>query len=500
MNKKQMKKKAMKAFKKNYWRCVAVAFLVSILGGFYLIFPHSFTSHDTNFNIMGELFESITHISISTYHPTRGILANLFNNITASGNFIFGILNSLNQLFFHEHIKAGIIILLGAILTFLYWFFIRQVLIVGENRFFLENKNHFKTPWNRIFLPYKIHHLKEISCTMARKTIYEWLWWLTIIGGIWKHYAYALVPYIIAENPGITGKKAIQLSQEMMKGKKWQLFLLDCSFLLWYILDLLTFHLLSIVFVRPYRKCCLIEFYFAVKKEAKSKQISNCELLCDDALLLKKAIYDDKDFMYPVTKSKINLKAKDQTNYSITSYILLFFIAAIIGWLWEVGFHLFRYGSLVNRGVLHGPWLPIYGYGMISLLILLKKFRNKPFLTFILAMLICGVIEYSTSVYLEYSKGYSWWDYDGYFLNINGRVCLEGVIAFGLGGCAFIYFFAPAIETFLEKINKNVKIILCVILISGFIIDSIYTTDHPNSGEGITKTIEVAIKKDIDFL
>lgn len=499
MKNKSIKKEAKKALKRNYWKIIAVVFFVSIMTGSFTIYFSNIEfsklpfSNIVNSDIAKEFIESITKLNFdfTAYKPSRGILANVFNNVTSSGSFIFGILNSLNQLIFHERIWASIIILFGAFLTFMYWLFIQNALYVGQARFFLENRNHKKTNFKRIFLPFRIKMLNRVSITMMKKSLLEWLWWLTIIGGIIKHYAYAFVPFILAENPGIKSKEAIKLSCEMMKGNKYQLFKLDMSFLLWHIIDLFTFHLLYVIFISPYKKCCLAEFYLEVRKKKKKEKVENSDLLCDEYLLKVEDIYPKDKFLYKEQPKKIHINTNFDKNYSFTSLILMFFASAIIGWIWEVGFHLFRYGSFVNRGALHGPWLPIYGWGMILLLIVLKKYRKDPFRTFILSMLICGAVEYATSCYLEIFKNASWWDYEGYFLNLNGRICLEGLIGFGIGGCAFIYFAAPCIESILSKINKKVKIILCILLSTFYIADAIYSSPHPNTGDGVSKELLV---------
>lgn len=423
------------------------------------------------------------------FKPTRGILANLFNNITASESFIFGFLNSFNQLIFHEHIWASIIILLGAILTFFYWLFIRNVLIVGEKRFFLENHNHPKTTLKRILLPYKVKATKNTAIVMLQKYFAEWIWYPTIIGGFIKHYEYLLVPYILAENPKINGKKALKLSKEMMKDYKWKLCKFDFSFIGWETLNLFSFNLLEILYIAPFRNCCMANIYLQLRGIAKKNNIENTVYLKDDNLLEKGNNYPKENYLYPEISKKW-ITTDYQKEYSITSIILMFFSAAIIGWIWEVGLHLFQYGSLVNRGALHGPWLPIYGWGSILLLILLKKTRKNPILTFILAMIICGIVEYGTAWYLETLKGIRYWDYEGYFLNLHGRICLEGLIAFGTGGCAFIYFAAPFLESCFKKIKPNIKIILCIFLIIFYIGDAYYSGKHPNTGTGISQKLE----------
>ena len=257
-SRKEIKKQAKKALKKNYWRSVAIAFFISLLLGTYKITStHTINFDENTFYIQQEpVFVSINsdiakdtlkgiakiNNQITSYKPTRGVLANVFNNVTSSSNFIFGLLNSFNQLIFHERVWASIIILLGAILTFLYWLFVQNVFKVGEARFFLENRNYKKTNFHRLLFPYKTRKQKNISFVMMRKTIYEWCWYLTIIGGFIKHYAYALVPFIVAENPSIDGKTALKLSEYMMKNHKWELCKLDLSLLGWTILDIMSFN------------------------------------------------------------------------------------------------------------------------------------------------------------------------------------------------------------------------------------------------------------------
>lgn len=506
----ETKKKAKYALKKNYWRSVAIVFFISIILGNFSInsvrIQNNISSvaynyaprviNSINSEIAKETIEKVTKIktNFSTYKPTRGILANIFNNITNSGSFIFGLLNSFNQLIFHERIWASLIILLGAILSFLYWLLIRNVLLVGQARFFLENKNHKKTNFKRIFMPYKVKKIKNVSIAMMCKTMQEWLWYLTIIGGFIKHYSYALVPYILAENPKIKGSDAIKLSKDMMHGHKWELFKLDLSLIGWYILDILSFHLIGILFTSPYKMCCMAEVYMNIRREAKEKKIKNAELLMDDLLLEINDKYPIEKYIYKERSHKW-LNTDYNKNYSIDSLILMFFVASIIGWIWEVGLHLFQYGSFVNRGTLHGPWLHIYGWGLILLLILLKKTRNKPILTFCFAILICGTLEYGTAWYLETFKNARWWDYDGFFLNIHGRICLEGLIVFGIGGCAFIYFAAPFLDSIFNKISKKIKILLCLLLTLFYVSDLLYSSKHPNTGEGISQNF--AIKENI---
>ena len=198
---------------------------------------------------------------------------------------------------------------------------------------------------------------------------------------------------------------------------------------------------------------------------------------------------------YPERLSPVKYEEKhlqlDHTNYlksyTIPNLILLFFIISFIGWLWEVSLHLIRNGVFVNRGALHGPWLPIYGYGGILILIFLNRFRKKPLIEFVSAITLCGIVEYFTSYFLELThNGMRWWDYSGYFINLNGRICAEGLLVFGLGGICIVYLLAPLIDNLLNKLNgrKLIALAACLLLIFGA--DQVYSFKHPNTGKGIS--------------
>lgn len=173
--------------------------------------------------------------------------------------------------------------------------------------------------------------------------------------------------------------------------------------------------------------------------------------------------------------------------YSIWSLLLIFFATAFIGWVWEVSLHLMTDGEFVNRGVLHGPWLPIYGMGSMVILVVLKKFRKIPGLEFIMAMIASGAVEYYTSWYLEMTHdGQRWWDYTGYFLNLNGRICAEGLLVFGLAGLLMVYVIAPFLDTLIRKIPYKAVVAAALILLSVYTVDQVYSSKHPNTGKGIT--------------
>lgn len=167
-------------------------------------------------------------------------------------------------------------------------------------------------------------------------------------------------------------------------------------------------------------------------------------------------------------------------------YVLLFFMISFIGWLWEVLLYLYMEQRFVNRGILFGPWLPIYGAGGLLMFLLLHKLKKRPFLVFTLSLVICSVLEYLMSWFLEALWGVRWWDYSGYFMNISGRICLLSSIMFGVGGVAILYLLVPLLDKLYLKIPAKARKIICILLLLLFVLDATYAADFPNNGSGIS--------------
>ena len=176
----------------------------------------------------------------------------------------------------------------------------------------------------------------------------------------------------------------------------------------------------------------------------------------------------------------------------VLDYILFFFVCAFIGWIWEVILTFIQTGNIVNRGVLHGPWLPIYGFGGAGILVLVQHFRKSPPLVFLVSAIGCGIMEYLTGWYLETFKHLKWWDYSHLPLNIQGRVCLLSVVCFGFCGLAIIYLIYPRIHNAFAKLKFRPKAILCFGLVVLFVGDFAYSSNIPNTGHGITSEISTA--------
>jgi uncharacterized membrane protein len=176
---------------------------------------------------------------------------------------------------------------------------------------------------------------------------------------------------------------------------------------------------------------------------------------------------------------------------TVWTLVMVFFAFCMVGWVWEVALNLIRFGQFSNRGMLHGPWLPIYGAGVVMIAVLLNRFRSKPVLEALAIIVLCGLVEYMTSFVTEQITGLRWWDYTGYFLNLHGRICGEGLVVFMLGGMAAVYLLVPAIDAMTMRMKPRVLVCVCLILLACFTADLVYSFISPNKGEGITNELDM---------
>lgn len=513
-NRKDVKLAARQNLKHNYWRLLGVSILMAFLISglrFNINFDVSQTtdavgelsagklSTVTNAQIVDHWLEAREKVDSyqdgelykaagEHYTPTKGIFARFYNSITSAQSFLYGFLNATNKVVFDGKVTEGIVMFAGAFLILLFTFFIVNVLVVGQSRFVLESRTFYDTKISKIIFIWRVGCWRKTAFTMFKKTLYEFLWSLTIVGIFIKYYSYKMIPYILAENPHVDSKQAFTMSRDMMNGNKFKTFKIDLSLLGWHFLSFLTFGLVRVMFINPYVDTIYAELYAQLRAEAIASEKEYAIYFNDEELFseITDGTYPYETYPGYIGGDKKWIRADYHRNYSLSSIILLFFTFSIFGWLWEVGLHLFNDGVFVNRGTMFGPWLPIYGVGGVMIVLLLKRFADKPLLLFALTVVLCGVIEYTTAWFLWERFHTKWWDYSGYFLNIQGRVCAEGLLTFGIGGLGFVYLLAPVCDELYQRIPKKTKTALCAILLTLFAADKIYSGFHPNTGEGIT--------------
>ncbi|RKN83967.1 DUF975 family protein [Paenibacillus ginsengarvi] len=170
---------------------------------------------------------------------------------------------------------VGIVIFLAAIV---FTILVRFPLEVGVMQYF---KQSALDDVNLNYLGYSFGKGKYVPIVkgMFYTRLLNFLWYLLLfIPGIVKSYAYSMVPYILADNPGIGSKRAVELSNRMTRAQKWEMFVLDLSFIGWYLLGTLAL-LVGVLFVLPYTNATKAELYIVLRQQALDEGICSREEL-----------------------------------------------------------------------------------------------------------------------------------------------------------------------------------------------------------------------------
>ena len=171
-------------------------------------------------------------------------------------------------------------------------------------------------------------------------------------------------------------------------------------------------------------------------------------------------------------------------------YFLLFLIYSFIGWLIEVIGKLIEKHKFINRGFLIGPICPIYGHGCILMILTLSRYKDNPLTLFIYAIFICSLLEYFTSYFMEKIFKARWWDYSTKRFNLNGRICAETMIPFGILGTLVICVINPIFEYLLNLFNFETIKITAIVLFILYIIDYTISLIIMFGFKGTLKTVE----------
>ncbi|MBR1821431.1 MAG: hypothetical protein IJ769_07410 [Clostridia bacterium] len=132
--------------------------------------------------------------------------------------------------------------------------------------------------------------------------------------------------------------------------------------------------------------------------------------------------------------------------WQLLDYILLFFIYACLGWGCEVAYAAVKQGEFVNRGFLNGPICPIYGFGVIGVVLALAPARENLWLLYLGSFALTTLIEFVTGFALEKLFHARWWDYSNAPLNIMGYVCLPFSLVWGAACLVIVRWVHPLFE------------------------------------------------------
>lgn len=166
--------------------------------------------------------------------------------------------------------------------------------------------------------------------------------------------------------------------------------------------------------------------------------------------------------------------------------VIYFTLYAVFGWFYEVFLEVVVYQwGFTNRGILFGPYLPVYGFGALAFLLLVypmirqKEYKERILwipLVFLLCMLIATAIELATSYVLEAITGsWPWQTYADYKINFQARIALSPSIRFGIGGVLFLYILQPLFEKLTDKMSEFALRATAITLIIIFTADLLCT-------------------------
>lgn len=222
-NRLDLKMRGKTAFSRNYWPAVGVALVMTIFGGGAL-------------SSAGQSSSDVDYGTSSMSGPESMALA-MFALAAAA--------------------VVGIISLIFLVIKI----FVGNLLLVGGSRFFLMNQTG-PAPAGELGFGFRSGQYVNIVLTMFLKELFTGLWALLfVVPGIVKHYEYLMIPYILAENPGMERHEAFLISKQMMNGQKWNTFVLDLSFIGWRFLEAVTVGIAGVFYVEPYYQATFAELY-----------------------------------------------------------------------------------------------------------------------------------------------------------------------------------------------------------------------------------------------
>ena len=173
----------------------------------------------------------------------------------------------------------------------------------------------------------------------------------------------------------------------------------------------------------------------------------------------------------------------------VCKYFLLFLFYSFLGWILEMVVCSIADKKVVNRGFLIGPYCPIYGSGCLLIISLLHKYQDDPFTLFIMAIIVCSLLEYFTSYIMEKLFKSRWWDYSDRRFNINGRICLDNLVLFGILGLLIFYVANPFFCGLIDRFNDTVLMVVAIVLFVVFIVDGIISLKVISGFKNVAKSI-----------
>lgn len=153
-----------------------------------------------------------------------------------------------------------------------------------------------------------------------------------------------------------------------------------------------------------------------------------------------------------------------------------FFIYSFLGWVVEVSYQTYKLKTFINRGFLNGPLCPVYGFGMLAILVFLYDFHDNILLLFIGGFFLTSLLEFFTGWILERIFNKKWWDYSDMPFNIKGYVSLLFSLAWGLGVVLVIKLIHPPLLFMVSFFNNFIGDLILILIFIAFTADFIVTS------------------------
>ncbi|NEW04945.1 DUF975 family protein [Paenibacillus sp. SYP-B3998] len=238
-----LKTRAKETLRSSYWKAFIISLLLAIVGG-----------EESSIHFDGRVI--------------KGEAWNLGNSFTSLGNELFWLILGVV-------ITSALVIF---IVVFALRIFLGYPLEIGAKRYFKQAAEQ-DVDLNHVGFAFEQSRYLDTIKAMFWRDLLNLLWFLLlIIPGFVKSYAYSMVPYILADNPHIGYKRAVGLSNEMTDGHKTSMFVLDLSFIGWYLLGTLALFV-GVIFVWPYVNATKAELYLTLRQRALEYGISTTEEL-----------------------------------------------------------------------------------------------------------------------------------------------------------------------------------------------------------------------------
>ena len=159
---------------------------------------------------------------------------------------------------------------------------------------------------------------------------------------------------------------------------------------------------------------------------------------------------------------------------NVADLVILFFIYSVVGYITEIITCSIGQRKMVNRGFLFGPYLPIYGFGALTILFCTQTVADNVFLTFLVSAVSCSILEYITGFLMKKIWKIRWWDYrEATKYTITGYVSVPSSTGFGIGGVIIVFWAHPIILGCVEFLPEIVRLVLAAVIAMVMLLDTI---------------------------